>query len=125
MYYDLTVPFEKEDIRLPLNAWRTAGEWADARVNREPGKDSVALSADRLAFTFVGSYGRVTIVTISQAELDARLRSLGPRPDVPALLIVDLANHPSVLNETVQFENLVYSNSLVVFIVTVPITKAQ
>jgi hypothetical protein len=122
-FYDYTTPLEADDVRLPLHPWLTAGEWANTHLSRAGGNGTLTLTADRLPFTFVGSYGRVSLVTISQADLDGWLR--WGRPHVPVLVIIDMAQHRSILNETVHDDNLVYSNSEVVFVVIEPVTNAQ
>jgi hypothetical protein len=110
MYYDIDAPWVAQDVRLPLSEWQTAAEWVGAHSPLSP-----RLYGDMLAITFIGAVGKQDINYIFEENLDIEhlLRS------VPSAIVLNESSS-SLLKQSIPFDNLVYSDSVVLIVLVAP-----
>jgi hypothetical protein len=119
--YDNSMPMNNEDVRLPLEQWKTAGDWSSAHVG------TTDLYGDKLAFDFVGSLGNKEIILFpSQGNLIDWLRSNDLAGRIILLRVSSFqAPYANFRISTEQFQtvaggsNLIYNGGDPLFIVII------
>ena len=119
--YDNTAPLTSEDVRFPLNEWKSAGLFA-----RDHLTSNFTIWGDRIAFSFVGGYGDKNVETLPSDMnmtlaqwVDTYPRSgdililRGSMPDAPYL---NYEVTRGELNRILQSANVVYSSGEVLML---------